>query len=125
LGRDEGEHMSDQEIDIRPGSGGVEYTRPLILTEISTPPKDIAADTVRLSLGSLTTPGEWFVPDTDTPGADTAGAAASVQNQRTVQLLVAIGYTPGDFWLWSQIADGPERVVRRHFPITIIGPSTP
>lgn len=101
-----------QTIDLRAGSGGVEYTWPLILTEDNG--KDISSDTVQLSLGSYTAPGTWRTPSTD--------PAQTTHSQRIVQLLVGTTLTPaaGNYWLWSRITDTPEIVPRRHAKITIL-----
>lgn len=111
-----------QTIDIRAVSGGIEYTWPLTITEQSTPPKDISADTLLVSLGTKAAPGTWVTPDVDTAGANAAGTAASVQNERTVQLLIGDTLKPaaGTYVLWTQIGDSPEVVPRSHQTIKIL-----
>lgn len=101
-----------QTIDITTATGGIEYTWPLTISELSG--RDISADTVRLSLGSVAHPGgTWLTPDLD--------PAQSVKSQRVVQLLIGSTLKPasGDYVLWSKVTDGPEVVVRRHQRITI------
>lgn len=111
-----------QTIDTRAASGGIEYTWPLTITETSTPPKDISGDTLLVSLGSKTTPAAWVSPDIDTAGANTAGTAASVQNTRTVQLLIGGTLKPaaGTYVLWTKVGDTPEVVPRSHQSIKIL-----
>jgi len=111
-----------QTIDTRATSGGIEYTWPLTITEQSVPPRDISADALLVSLGTKSTPGEWLSPDIDTPGANKAGQDASVQNQRTVQLLIGdtLKPTAGTYVLWTKVGDTPEVVPRSHQSIKIL-----
>lgn len=111
-----------QTIDTRAASGAIEYTWPLTIVEQSTPPKDISTDTLLVSLGTKSTPGSWFTPDIDTPGADAAGTTASVQNTRTVQVLIGDSRKPaaGTYTLWTKVGDSPEVVPRSHQSIKIL-----
>jgi hypothetical protein len=91
-------------------AGAVEYTHPLTITE--TTGKDISGATIRMSLGTYTTPGDWSTPDTDT---------SPTPASRTVSLLIGDTRQPeaGDYWLWTIITDTPEIVPRRHDKLTI------
>jgi hypothetical protein len=116
-----------QLIDIRTASGGWEYTWPLTISEESLPiapfngPKDISADTIKLSLGTSSAPGAWRTPDVDHATQDAAGAAKGVMNQRVVQMMVGVVFKPPDniYWLWSQVGDSPESVIRKHCKIIV------
>lgn len=116
-----------QTIDLRAVSGGEEYTWPVTITEQSVPPVDISADTVEVSFGTSDAPGDWFAPDVDEPGADAAGIAAEVQNQRTVKVLIggALILPAGSYVLWTRITDVPEVVPRKHQTIKILADAAP
>lgn len=111
-----------QTIDLRAESGGVEYTWAVTITESSSPPKDISTDILVVSLGTKTDPGTWQSPDIDEAGANAAGVAASVQNQRMFKLLIGTTLRPaaGSYYLWSRISDSPEVAPRKHQKITIL-----
>lgn len=91
---------------IMVSSGAIEFTWPVTIIEANG--QDISQDAIKVSLGSYASPDVWLEPDADD--------AQEIKSQRVIQLLIGDVLRPekGTYYLWSQVGDGPETVIRRH-----------
>jgi len=87
---------------IAVSAGASEYTWALTITERAG--EDISTSPVMLALGTESAPGGWRAPDTSRQGVTTA--------QRVVQLLVDEQTPAGTYYLWWELTDATETIVR-------------